>query len=216
MRVGRGFHLTYCSNIHPGETWQEVAANLERYVPPIRQRVAGDAPFAIGLRLSDQAARELEEPPALAALQRFLDAQNCYVFTINGFPYGRFHHGVVKERVYLPDWKEQERVEYSNRLARILCALLPAAPAVEGSISTVPGAYRDRVTGPEDAFTMARLMLQHASVLRGLLRETGRTISLALEAEPCCHIETIDEVVDFFRGCLFDAEVLARFNRGRA
>lgn len=27
-----GAHLTYCSNIHPGESWAEVRSNLERYV----------------------------------------------------------------------------------------------------------------------------------------------------------------------------------------
>jgi len=51
-------HLTYCSNIHPGETWAEVRANLEGYVPSVRDQVAPGQPFGVGLRLSAQAASE--------------------------------------------------------------------------------------------------------------------------------------------------------------
>ena len=35
-------HLTYCTNIHAGETWPEVQANLERYVVAVKERVARD------------------------------------------------------------------------------------------------------------------------------------------------------------------------------
>jgi len=27
-----GLHLTYCTNIHPGESWEEVFANLRTHV----------------------------------------------------------------------------------------------------------------------------------------------------------------------------------------
>ena len=32
VRQGAGVHLTYCSNIHPGESWAEVRANFDRHV----------------------------------------------------------------------------------------------------------------------------------------------------------------------------------------
>ena len=63
MRAGADgtLRLTYCTNIHPGETWAEVRANLARYVVPVRDRLAGEAPFrgrsfGLGLRLSAAAA----------------------------------------------------------------------------------------------------------------------------------------------------------------
>ena len=42
MRLGSQGHLTYCTNIHPGETWSEVRANLERFLPRVKQQVAPD------------------------------------------------------------------------------------------------------------------------------------------------------------------------------
>ena len=60
MRIGAGgVHLTYCSNIHPGESWAEVRANIERYFPAVRDRVAPEALFGIGLRLSDRKSTRL-------------------------------------------------------------------------------------------------------------------------------------------------------------
>ena len=58
---GEGVHLTYCSNIHPGESWADVRANIEKFFPAVRDRVAPGETFGIGLRLSARAARELGE-----------------------------------------------------------------------------------------------------------------------------------------------------------
>ncbi|TFH21671.1 MAG: sugar phosphate isomerase, partial [Myxococcales bacterium] len=93
-------HLTYCANIHPGESWAEVRENLQRFVVPVKERVCADRPFGVGLRLSGRAAAELEEPGALEELKAFLAASDLYVFTINGFPHGSFHGTRVKENVY--------------------------------------------------------------------------------------------------------------------
>ena len=43
-----------------------------------------------------------------------------YVFTINGFPYGAFHGTPVKAEVYRPDWRDPERLRYTNQLADLL------------------------------------------------------------------------------------------------
>jgi hypothetical protein len=118
-------HLSYCTNIHPGETWPEVRENLERYLVPVRERVATGRPFGVGLRLSAESARAVGERAALNELKEFLRAHDLYVFTINGFPYGPFHGRPVKEQVYLPDWLDPERLAYTDRLADILAALLP-------------------------------------------------------------------------------------------
>jgi sugar phosphate isomerase/epimerase len=199
-------HLSYCSNIHPGESWAEVRANLERHVVRVAREVAGGAPFGVGLRLSDLAARELEKPPVLAELVGFLDENHLYVFTINGFPYGPFHGTRVKEDVYLPDWMDPERLAYSDRLARILAALLPEG--VEGTVSTVPCAFRERVGARADVERMASALVEHAASLHRLRETTGRSIALALEPEPCCYLETIEEAERFFREELFAARAV--------
>jgi hypothetical protein len=90
----------------------------------------------LGFRLSNQAAVELSDRKTLAEFQRWLAKENCYVFTINGFPYGTFHGGRVKELAYVPDWTTDERIEYTNRLFDLLAELVPAG--VDGSVSTVP------------------------------------------------------------------------------
>jgi hypothetical protein len=200
MKVG-GAHLTYCSNIHPGESWDEVMANLERHVTAVKARVAPREAFGIGLRLSARAARELSSPPAMTALRRWLDARDCYVFTINAFPYGAFHGTRVKEDVYRPDWLEDERVDYSDRCADLLATLLPAGMA--GTISTVPGCFRARADArPDWSAQIATRIARHVRHLEAIEARTGRTIALALEPEPCCVIETVAETIALFDGPL--------------
>ena len=194
-------HLTYCTNIHPGESWDEVRANVERHVVAVKARVSPDAPFGVGLRLSAQAAESLAAPRELASFAAFLEASGLYVFTINGFPFGAFHGARVKENVYLPDWRDPARARYSLRLAEILAALLP--PGLAGSVSTVPGAFRSAATGPDDAAHIARAMIAHAAALVELRRSTGKEIALALEPEPMCFLETTAEAVRFFEEHLF-------------
>lgn len=191
--------LTYCTNIHKGETWPEVFAALRQNVPAIRAATVGEAPFGIGLRLSAAAAEDLKAPVALAELQDFLAAQNAYVFTINGFPFGEFHGVRVKEQVYSPDWADPARLAYSDALADILAALLPEG--MDGSISTVPGTFAAWADGrvPE----IVANLVAHTAYLIALRQRTGRMIRLALEPEPRCFLETIEEAVDFFTNYLY-------------
>ncbi|EHR70329.1 xylose isomerase-like enzyme [Burkholderiales bacterium JOSHI_001] len=208
MKLGGGVHLTYCSNIHPGESWPEVRANLGRHVLAVRDRLRPAADFGVGLRLSARAAAELSEPAALTELKAFLARERLYVFTLNGFPYGTFHGARVKEAVYLPDWRDPERLRYTNQLADLMAALLPDEPGLEGSVSTAPGAYKAALGGPDDLPRMVDHLLQHVAHLVALQARTGRAVTLALEPEPDCFLETIDEVVGFFQAHLFcDAAV---------
>jgi sugar phosphate isomerase/epimerase len=196
-------HLTYCTNIHAGETWPEVRANLERYVVAVKREVAPDRPFGVGLRLSAIAAASLEEPAELEAFREFLAAHGLYVFTINGFPYGPFHGTRVKEDVYLPDWLHEERLTYTDRLAGLLARLLPDDPDLEGTVSTLPGAFKPLATTPADTERMTQLLLRHVATLHRLHQETGKLISLAIEPEPWCFVETVAEAVAFFEDHLF-------------
>src|SRR4051812_35872851 len=125
-------HLTYCTNIHAGESWPEIRASLDGHVPPIKAAVAPDRPFGIGLRLSGEAAARARHPGELAAFRDQLAALGAYVFTVNAFPFGRFHGARVKEDVYLPDWRGVERVRFTADCAAVLAAMLPEG--IEGSI----------------------------------------------------------------------------------
>jgi sugar phosphate isomerase/epimerase len=204
-------HLTYCTNVHPGESWPETFANLKEYLPPIKQLVSPHGSFGVGLRLSGRAAEELERPGEMDRLRAWLDGEDLYVFTLNGFPHGAFHATRVKERVYLPDWLDEERLRYADRLARILAELLPAE--VEGSVSTVPGAFKERVRSPEHAELVADRLLQHAATLHGIEEKTGKPVAVALEPEPCCYMETAAQTVAFFEEVLFSRRALDRFGR---
>jgi hypothetical protein len=207
----RGAHLTYCTNIHPGESLAEVRHTLTNFVPEIKQRVSPKADFGVGLRLAAQAASELQAPFALDELRALLAREGLYVFTLNGFPYGAFHATRVKERVYLPDWLEDRRVSYTHSLAKVLAALLPEG--LRGSISTVPGAFAARASAPDAGRKLALNIARSAADLVHLERQTGKTITLALEPEPACFLQTTAEVVRFFEEDLWSREVRAELGR---
>jgi sugar phosphate isomerase/epimerase len=188
--------LTYCTNVHPGETLPEVRGIIERRVVAVKSAVSPDAPFGVGLRLAAGAARELTAEGELERFRQELDERKLYCFTINGFPYGAFHGATVKEHVYLPDWREPERLRYTQDLAQILAALLPIG--VAGSISTVPGCFKPNAEDPTAPAQMAEHLLQMVATLVDLARSKGRHVALALEPEPECFLETTSEAVSFF------------------
>ncbi|MEA3188705.1 MAG: hypothetical protein QOD99_2535 [Chthoniobacter sp.] len=193
-------HLTYCLNVHHGESWGENFAAIQTHALEVRDRVAPGKRFGLGLRLSELAARELASTKVRGEFKGFLESENLYVFTINGFPFGRFHGGRVKEQVYAPDWRSGERRNYTNLLADILADLLP--PGIEGSISTVPGSFKPWIATDDDVRAMVRNLAQCAGHLAELEKKTGKTIHLGLEPEPSCFLETTDETVEFFGGPL--------------
>ncbi len=192
-------HLTYCTNIHAGETWPEVLAGLKRHLPPIKAAIAPGQPLGVGLRLSAEAAEALDQPAAFAELDAFLEDGGYYVFTINGFPYGAFHGQRVKEGAYRPDWSQEPRLAYTNRLADLLARLLPEG--MTGSVSTVPGTFKPWAEDAVD--TIADNLARHVAHLVALEARTGQTIVLALEPEPYCLLETIAETIAFFEQLIF-------------
>lgn len=184
--------LTYCTNIHRGESWEEVRSSVWPRVLEVKRRVSPDTPFPVGLRLSALAAREAT--PELA--REFLEEcrrSGCFVPTINGFPYGTFHDSPVKERAYLPDWRERDRVDYTLDLVRLLALWLP--DGCTGSISTLPVCYGRFVSRKE--FVQVREHL--VQVLQELARhaERGTKMILALEPEPGCFLESCRDMARF-------------------
>jgi sugar phosphate isomerase/epimerase len=208
MKLGDLGHLTYCTNVHPGESWAETFEALAAHLPEIKRRASPHAPMGVGLRLSATAALELETPQALEEFSAFLSAKGLYVFTINGFPYGDFHQTRVKEQVYLPNWCEEARLAYTDRLANILAGLLPEG--VTGSISTVPGAYLCHLRDAQDLEKIADNLIRHAAHLYSLRTRTGKLVALALEPEPGCLLETSAQAIDFFRLHLHSPHAIER------
>jgi len=203
-------HLTYCTNIHPGENWAAHFEQLQQHIPAIKARISPEKPFGIGLRLSNTASLELDKEPALNAFKAWLKEQDCYVFTMNGFPYGGFHHTVVKDQVHTPDWTTPERVAYTMRLFRILAALLP--DGVEGGISTSPLSYKlwhVRCETERDAImeNATLNMLQIVQQLVGIHRSGGPFMHLDVEPEPDGMLENTAEYVRWFFDYLLPAAI---------
>ena len=196
-------HLTYCTNIHPGETWAEVEHNLKQYVLPLKTRLSPDKPFGIGLRLADTAARELLDRDNLSKFKAWLQTHDLYVFTLNGFPYGGFHHQVVKDKVYAPDWRSSERLNYTLRLIEILTALLPNS--LDGGISTLPLSYKPWLQNSDEKRTLHQSSLNLAIAIAKMVRiyqNTGKLLHIDLEPEPDGMLENTTEVINFFRDWL--------------
>lgn len=203
-------HLTYCTNIHAGENWGEHFSQLKQYIPAVKAQVSPDAPFGIGLRLSNLASLELAKEPAQQELKEWLQANGCYVFTMNGFPYGGFHGERVKDQVHMPDWATAERVAYTIRLFRILAALLPAG--MEGGISTSPLSYKLwHRCGEEHKAIMESATLNMLLVVEQLIaihRNGGPLLHLDVEPEPDGMLENSKEYIDWYFQHLLPAGVI--------
>jgi hypothetical protein len=208
MKLGSR-HLTYCSNIHAGETWSSVRETLGDVLPALRRRLGWSGPLGVGLRLSAAAAEVLEDAPVMEEFLHFLSAGGYYVFTINGFPYGAFHGTRVKEQVYEPDWRHASRLSYTNRLANLLATLSAGHGVDSPSVSTVPGAFRANIRTDDDREAVARGFLRHAAHLVELRQRTGHTITLAIEPEPACQLETTAEVVDLLERWVLRPDAIA-------
>ena len=140
MEIRENGHLTYCTNIHPGETWEEVFESLKKYSVSIKDKLVTDAPLGIGLRLSKISAEQILVGDKLLEFKNWLIANHLYVFTMNGFPYGDFHNTIIKDQVHTPDWTTRERINYTANLVTILAELLPEG--LDGGISTSPLSYK--------------------------------------------------------------------------
>lgn len=158
------------------------------------QKIAAETPFAIGLRLSALAAEELwENDAALDAFKDWLKQEHCYVYTINGFPYGAFHDVRVKEQVYLPDWTSADRLHYTCRLFNIIAEIAPRDTG--GSVSTLPGSFKAFHANEHQIFANLYACAEHIELLA---EEYELDLHLGLEPEPLGHFENTAESLAFF------------------
>jgi sugar phosphate isomerase/epimerase len=203
MDLGSGLgHLTYSTLVHPGDTWDDMWTSLTTYVPKVKARVAPNEPFGVSLRLSAKSAETLVNSRAdRDKLKRFLEANNMYLYTVNAFPYGSFKGQIVKEQVYEPDWRSEERTQYTINVADVLADVAPVG--ISPSIQSMPLGFKPRVTGTDVVASFTQHVIRVAAHLVALESRTGRTVQLALEPEPYCFLETTDETVEYFTKHLY-------------
>jgi hypothetical protein len=199
MRFNEKYHLTYCTNIHAGGNWEETFDSLKQHLPQIKKAVCPDQPFGLGLRLGNMASLELGQGH-LQEFKEWLNNEDCYIFTMNGFPYGNFHGEPVKDQVHVPDWTTPERLDYTLRLFKQLDVLAPEG--MECGISTSPVSYKHWFDSEEDkrkALTSgAKNMVRIAVELYQMEKTSGRYMHLDVEPEPDGFLENTPEVLDFY------------------
>jgi len=187
----------YCTNVHAGEDLDRYLSSLEKYSLDVKARISDEQPLAVGLWLSARTARQMLAEDRLGEFRDFLEWYGLTAFTMNGFPYGDFHGRTVKFEVYRPDWSQDERLNYTIDLIRILIELMPEDS--EAGISTLPLGWP---CGKFDYEKAADKLLQVAEVLRIIELKTSKLIHLDIEPEPGCILSSSGDVVSFFKNHL--------------
>ena len=193
---GSLLHLAYCSNVHPADDLDGVAAQLERYTARVRERL--DVPVArhrpVGRRAG--AGRRGRRRPARRRSCERLSARgrDAERLPVQGVP----RAGGQARRLLAA--LGAGRRGASTRSASPACSrgCCPTTSRT-GSISTLPLGWRE---GWDDAAQAAalRALADLAVELEALERATGKRIRLALEPEPGCTVETIAQACDALGG----------------
>ena len=82
------------------------------------------------------------------------------------------------------------------RLFDLLAQLLP--PGMEGSVSTLPGSFKDFITAPEQERAIRDNIWHCVEHCARLSERTGRSFHLGLEPEPFGYFENSRETLKFF------------------
>lgn len=193
------YDLTYCSNIYSADTWKDIFINLKKNIPKISSKFSSNKAFGIGLRLSNNAATQLLENDNIITFQQWLNDNNYYVATINGFVYGTFYNTEVKDKVYEPNWTTIERANFNLTLIEILSKLCPKGGDI--GFSTSPLGYKFGLHKKNNE-SLNDLTVQYLLVLIKKLvdieKKECKTIHIDFEPEADCLLENIYDVVNFF------------------
>jgi hypothetical protein len=216
MDLGNGLgHLTYSTLVHPADDWQQLWNSLNSYLPKVKERFAPKLRFGVCIRLAAKTAETLANSPAERdKLKKFLGDNDMYIYTANAFVYGHFKGDKVKEQVYEPDWRGEERTQYTINVADVLADICPRG--IAPSIQSAPLGFKPRVTGGDVIAAYTDHVLRVVGHLIALEAKTGSTVQLALEPEPFCFLESTDETIAYFRDHLYSGaavEKLAKLAR---
>jgi hypothetical protein len=210
MNLGKGLgHLTYSTLVHQTDNWAQLWQSVNTFLPQVKARVAPDQTFGVCLRTSAPSAEMLSQDPTKRAdLKQFFADQDLYLYTANAFVYGVFKKQVIKEDVYEPDWRTPERREYTKQVADLLADLAPEG--INPSIQSAPLGFKPRVTGDDVVEAYTANVIDVVAHLVGLEKKTGKVVTLGLEPEPRCYLETTDETVTYFTTELFSGKTAQR------
>jgi hypothetical protein len=139
-----------------------------------------------------------------ADLKKFFADNDLYLYTANAFVYGVFKKQIIKEDVYEPDWQTSERREYTKQVANLLAEMAPEG--VNPSIQSAPLGFKPKVTGDHVVDQYTNNVIDVVAHLVELKKKTGKTVTLGLEPEPRCYLETTDETITYFKNYLFSGE----------
>ena len=196
LRIGGRHPLSYCTNVHPAASLDEFQAVLRKSVAPCLREALGEGPVLLGAWWPEDLVRELADDVVKFRSHRDLLAELGLVpASLNVFPQGRFHGTRVKEQVYLPDWRDEARLAHTLAAAELQAQLLADLELGEGALSTVPLGFRgfEREAGPEPEH--AQMLFRAATALARIEARTGVHLSLAIEPEPWCVLESVAETV---------------------
>ena len=210
MNLGKGLgHLTYSTLVHPSDDWEQLWNSVNTYLPQVKARMAPNQKFGVCLRTSAPSAALLSaEPSKRADLKTFFADNDLYLYTANAFVYGVFKKQVIKEDVYEPDWRTDDRTEYTMQVASLLAELAPEG--IEPSIQSAPLGFKPRVTGDDVVRAYTANVIRVVAHLVKLHKDTGKLVTLGLEPEPRCYLETTDETITYFTKELFSGETAKR------
>jgi hypothetical protein len=210
MNLGHGLgHLTYSTLVHQTDNWEQLWKSVNTYLPAVKARVAPHEKFGVCLRTSAPSAELLsDEPSKVADLKKFFADNDLYLYTANAFVYGVFKKQVIKEDVYEPDWATPERREYTKKVANLLAELAP--DGINPSIQSAPLGFKPKVTGDDVVAAYTSNVIDVVAHLVELKKKTGKIVTLGLEPEPRCYLETTDETITYFKNHLFSGETAKR------
>jgi hypothetical protein len=141
-------------------------------VSPQVKNISPHQPFGVCIPIHLTAAELSSKKAERDRLKAFLKDQDLYVYTANAFVYGVFKNTQIKEQVYEPDWRTNERREYTKQVADILADVCPAFATP--SIQTAPLGFKPRVAGPDVVEAFTDSVLQVVAHLVKLEQETGK------------------------------------------
>ena len=209
-KLGPGTTLSYCSNVHPGSTLSATQNQLAEHAVSVKELVSPREPLGVGLwipyigkepttfRVLAALAKAILRIPDTETdrLRRFLRRANLEALTCNAFPFHDFHDGVVKHRVYEPDWSDRLRIIQTFAAAGWMEEFKAHASTI--SISTLPLGWRSGQDQSDLIHAAAENLRRMARMLDNSDQPERPVVTLDLEPEPGCILDTADDVIAFF------------------
>ena len=189
--------ICYCSNVHAGQDFEHLLAQIETHFVPIKNARKLKS-MSLGLWFNEDVINTLLNDNHKA--QQFADSlyQNqLKIITLNAFPQLKFHGQSIKTNVYLPDWSQHQRFQYTQKLITFIQAH-PSIFHKKISISTLPLAYKKNWSAKQHLIAIKHLH-EIADNLSTLKQSSDIDIRICLEMEPDCVLESSTQMINFFK-----------------